>query len=52
MYQQLDPTEDLDPRRRRRGVRTRDFASGSRMISVPNVPELLASLLVRLGLVR
>lgn len=46
------PDENLDPRRRRRGMRTRDFASGSRMITVPNLPQLLARALVRLGFVR
>ena len=44
--------EDLDPRRRRRGVRTRDFMSGSRMVSVPRIQDLLASVLVRLGWIR
>lgn len=44
--------DDLDPRRRPRGVRTRDFASGSRMVSIPRMQELLATLLVRLGVIR
>jgi hypothetical protein len=44
--------DDLDPRRNRRGEHTRDFASGSRMVSMPRLHELLASVLVRLGLVR
>lgn len=52
MNDATDHHEDLDPRRRRRGVRTRDFMSGSRMVSVPAIHELLASVLVRLGLVR
>ncbi|MCW2923766.1 MAG: hypothetical protein JWM98_1170 [Thermoleophilia bacterium] len=45
-------TEDLDPRRRRRGLRTRDFRSMSRTVAVPRVHELLATALVRLGIVR
>jgi hypothetical protein len=44
--------ENLDPRRRQRGLRTRDFASGSRMITVPSLPQLLARVLVRVGLWR
>jgi hypothetical protein len=52
MLSSSQPTEDLDPRRRPRGVRTRDFASGSRMISIPRLHELLATVLVRLGLAR
>lgn len=44
--------EDLDPRRRPRGVRTRDFMSGTRMSSIPSLPQLLGTLLVRLGLLR
>jgi hypothetical protein len=43
---------DLDPRRRPRGARTRDFASASRTVSIPRLHELLATLLVRLGLAR
>jgi hypothetical protein len=52
MYSAFDHHEDLDPRRRRRGRRTRDFMSGARMVSVPGIHELLASVLVRLGWVR
>ncbi len=44
--------ENLDPRRRSRTARTRDFASGSRVVSIPSLPQLLARVLVRLGLVR
>lgn len=51
MFQQR-PEENLDPRRRRRGVRTRDFASGSRAMSIPSLPQLLSQLTARLGLFR
>ena len=44
------PAESLDPRRRPRGRRTRDWASMSRTVSVGRVHELLARVLVRLGL--
>jgi hypothetical protein len=44
--------EDLDPRRRARNVRRRDFMSGTRSVSIPSLPQLLGTLLVRLGLVR
>jgi len=44
--------ENLDPRRRPRGARTRDWSSMSRNVSVGRIPELLAIALVRLGLVR
>lgn len=44
--------ENLDPRRRQRGLRTRDFQSASRSVSIPSLPQLLARALVRLGLVR
>lgn len=44
--------EDLDPRRRPRGARTRDFKSMSATIAIGRVHELLATLLVRLGVVR
>ena len=46
------PEDDLDPRRRPRGVRRRDWASASRTVSIPRVHELLATVLVRLGLFR
>ena len=42
--------ENLDPRRRARGLRTRDWASGSAMIGIATLPQLLARALVRLGL--
>lgn len=44
--------DNLDPRRSPRGVRRRDWASASRMLQIPRLHELLATLLVRLGLVR
>lgn len=44
--------ENLDPRRRSRTARRRDFASASRAVSIPSLPQLLARVLVRLGLVR
>jgi hypothetical protein len=43
--------ENLDPRRRSRNVR-RDWATVSRSIGFPRLHELLATALVRLGLVR
>lgn len=53
---QDDATEQLDPRRRPRGRRTRDWASMSRTVTVPQLLGLLqervALLLVQLGLVR
>jgi hypothetical protein len=52
MYSPSEPHEDLDPRRRPRGVRTRDFMSGMRTTSIPSLPQLLGSILVRLGLIR
>lgn len=51
MYQFRDD-ENLDPRQRTRGMRTRDFASASRAVSIPSLPQLFAHVLVRLGLVR
>ncbi|MCW2927488.1 MAG: hypothetical protein JWM86_1456 [Thermoleophilia bacterium] len=42
--------DDLDPRRRARGVRRRDFMS--RTATIPSLPQLLATVLVRLGLSR
>lgn len=45
-------SDKLDPRRRQRGLRTRDFASASRAVSIPSLPELLASLAARFGLLR
>ncbi len=44
--------ENLDPRRRQRGLRTRDFQSASRSVSIPSLPQLLARVLVRLGIAR
>lgn len=44
--------ENLDPRRTRRGLRTRDFASMSRSVAIPRLSTLLGTLLVRLGLTR
>lgn len=44
--------ENLDPRRRSRTARRRDFASASRVVSIPSLPQLLARVLVRLGIVR
>jgi hypothetical protein len=44
--------ENLDPRRRARTGRRRDWASMSRSVSVPRLYELLAAALVRLGLAR
>ena len=44
--------EQLDPRRQPRGVRRRDWASKSMLISIPRVRELLVTLLVRAGFVR
>lgn len=44
--------ENLDPRRRQRGLRTRDFRSASRSVSIPSLPQLLARVLVRLGIAR
>lgn len=47
----VQQTDDLDPRRHPRGVR-RDWKSMSRVVSVARLHELLASVLVRLGVVR
>lgn len=44
--------ENLDPRRRPRHARRRDWASMSRTITVRRLHELLATALVRLGVVR
>ena len=44
--------ERLDPRRYSRSARRRDFASASRVVSIPSLPQLLARVLVRLGVVR
>ena len=44
--------DNLDPRRRPRGARTRDFRSMTAMISIPRLQQLLATTLVRLGLLR
>lgn len=44
--------EDLDPRRRPRGARTRDWKSMSRTVAAPRMHELMATVLVRLGLAR
>lgn len=53
MLNAAQPPEDLDPRRRPRGmVRRRDWASMTRAVSAPRIHELLATVLVRLGLVR
>lgn len=43
--------DDLDPRRRPRGVR-RDWKSVSATVVIGRMPELLAKVLVRLGLAR
>ena len=52
MFYRTPSAEDLDPRRRPRNVRRRDFMSASRAVSIPRLPELLASVLVRLGWIR
>jgi len=52
MFSRFAPDDRLDPRRSPRGLRRRDFASGMAMVSVPRVHELIASIMVRLGLVR
>lgn len=44
--------DNLDPRRAARDGRTRDFRSMSRTVAIPNLPQLLARALVKLGLVR
>ncbi len=46
------PAESLDPRRRPRNARRRDWASMSRTVTIPRMHELLARVLVRLGLAR
>lgn len=48
MYGNHSPDDRLDPRRHARNVRRRDWASMSRTITIPRLPELLASLLARL----
>lgn len=52
MYLHQRDDDNLDPRRRPRNVRRRDWASRSALIGVPNLPQLLTRVLVRLGLVR
>lgn len=54
MYDASEHAEDLDPRRQPRGVvRRRDWASATRSVPViPRLQELLATVLVRLGVVR
>ena len=48
----IAPDDNLDPRRRPRHARRRDWASMSRTVTVQRLHELLAITLVRLGLVR
>ena len=43
--------EDLDPRRRDRHSREGSMTA-TKVVAVPRLPELLASLLVRLGWIR
>jgi hypothetical protein len=50
MFRSHAPDESLDPRRRSRTPRTRDWASGTAMISMPrSLQQLLAAIAVRLG---
>ncbi len=52
MYLQHRNDENLDPRRRSRTARSRDWASRAAVIGLPNLPQLIQRALVRLGIAR
>jgi hypothetical protein len=52
-HHHTQPADDLDPRRRARGrAARRDWQSVSAVVTIPRLRDLLASALVRAGIIR